>query len=133
MTKVPREQAEEDLTKWLDNKKVFQSMRDEHNDFIQLLTEAIMDGTIAINMEDFKITHNLIMPPEGGKLDKLVYRSRLNDNLLQTHLKGVASNDADARLHAMAAALTDTMKGVISKLDSATDKKIMLAIVTFFS
>lgn len=133
MEKIPREQAEEELTQWLDNKKVFQSMREEHKDFIELLIEALMIGTLSINLEDFKITHTLIMPPESGKLTQLVYRPRLNDNLLQSHLKGVSATDGDARLHAMAAAITDTMKGVISKLDSATDKKIMVAIVTFFS
>lgn len=133
MPKVAKEQAEEELNQWLDHKKVFQTMRDEHKDHIDLLTEALMDGIITINLDDYKITHTLIMPPENGKLTQLVYRSRLNDNLLSTHLKGVSATDGDARLHAMAAALTDTMKGVISKLDSSTDKKIMMAIVTFFS
>lgn len=107
-------------------------MRDEHKDYIDLLVESIMEGHVSIN-EEFKITHRLIMPPEGGKITELIYRSRLNDNLLITHMKGVSATDADGRLHAMAAALTDQVKGVISKLDSATDKKIMLAIVTFFS
>jgi hypothetical protein len=134
MNQVSQEIAEKEVTEWLDYKKVFKSVREENDDKIKLLIEGIMEGVLIFN-EDHTITHKLLMPLTNDRGEETVkelnYRARINDNVLQSHYKGVSPTDGDARLHAVIAGLTDSMKGIIAKLDSL-DKKISVSIAVFF-
>jgi hypothetical protein len=134
MTQIVREVAEAEINKWLDYKKVFASVREKNKDSVELLIEGIMNGTLTLN-EGHQITHQLLVPltGEGGEttVTSLTYKPRLNDKMLQSHMKGVANDDGDMRLLAIISALTGSMKGIVINLDSV-DKKIAVAIAIFF-
>lgn len=132
--KITREQAEAEVTAWLDKKKIFQSTRERLEDNVELLIDAIQEGTLVLNQDDWKFTHTLLHPfgsDESAKITSLVYRSRLNDKLLKPCVQGVKANDADGRLLAYIAALTDQSRGLLESMDSV-DKKIAMAIAVFF-
>lgn len=134
MAKIHREQAEKEVTAWLDKKKVYAETREKYQQYIDILTEALMNGDIVIDENSFVITHKLLF--QVGEQDdtatkELKYLARINDKKIQPHMRGVKSDDADARLNALIAAITDTSKSEISLLDTA-DKRIATAIGIFF-
>lgn len=132
MSVIVKDVAEATINKWLDTKKVFKTTRETNADSINLLIEAVMEGCLTHNESDNSLTHVLLHPQQSEQpVTSLTYKGRLNDNMLQKYLKGVASNDGDARLNAIIAALTDQPRGVINALDSI-DKKISMAIAVFF-
>lgn len=139
--KISREQAEKEVNAWLDKKKVFQETRDRYKDHIEILIEAICNGVLVIDTSSFEITHELLFPLTANEdenvrdpkdLRTLTYRARINDNLVKPHLRGIKGDDADGRLNALLAALTDSSHGIINKIDSA-DKRIATAIGVFFT
>lgn len=134
MNKVAREVAEEEVTSWLDKKKVYESTRETYKDSIETLIDAVCAGDLTLG-DDFKFTHTLLFPIEGENKEiffkELVYVPRLNDKQLKPKLNGVKSGDADGRLNALVAALTSKTREEISNLDTA-DKKISMAIGIFF-
>lgn len=126
---VPREVAEEEITSWLDTKKIYETTRDNNKDNIEILIEGLMRGDLTLS-EKGEFTHNLLHPP-NEEIRSLTYRSRLNDNMLIGPLTGVKSSDGEGRLLAHVSALTNVSKPILKGLDSA-DKKIYLAIAVFF-
>lgn len=126
--KVIKEQAESEIMAWLDKKKIFKAVREASQLEIEILIEAVSDGTITID-DKGSITHFLCFPIKDTI--SIQYKPRLNDNMLRPHLNGVSPRDGDGRLLAYAAALTDMPKGILSELD-AVDKKVMMGIVGFF-
>lgn len=130
--KISRELATQEIEKWLDRKKVYDSTREAYQDSIDLLIEAVMNGDLKLNHETNELTHKLLFPDVfGGGVTEFVYKGRLNDEGLTPHLQGVSPKDADGRLLAHVAALTAQPKGILKKIDSA-DKKIMMSIAVFF-
>ncbi|KKN42128.1 hypothetical protein LCGC14_0716320 [marine sediment metagenome] len=129
--KVQLEQAVEEIDGWLDRKKIFPSAREELKDAIEILVEAISLGYLSLNDKgEFK--QELLFPlKEEQALTHLDYKSRLNDRMLEPHLKGVKAGNGDARIVAYLACLTGQAKGIIKALDTA-DRKITNAIVIFF-
>lgn len=129
--KVTHEVAVEEIEGWLDYKKIYNSTREENKSSIDLLTEAMEVGDLTLNA-DHEFVHKLLVPEAlSNEIQELKYRARLNDNMLKPHLQGVKATDADGRLLAHVAALTNQPKNVLSKLDSS-DKKIMMSIAVFF-
>lgn len=132
MIRVSREVANRELESWLDFKKIFPNSREANADSIDLIEEMISEGVLSIDEETKEITHNLLFEiGEETTINKLVYKARINDKMLNPYLKGVKSNDADGRLTAYIAALTSQHRGVISSMDSQ-DKKISMSIAVFF-
>lgn len=132
MNKVARELAETEVTKWLDTKKVFESVRETYKESVDLLIEAMQNGVLVYNESDNSFTHELLHPLNNEQpVTELKYKGRLNDNDVRPYLKGVAAGDGDARLVSTIAALTGKAKGIISALDTS-DRKITNAIATFF-
>jgi|SRR5882762_3446483 len=133
MGKVNEETALGEVTAWLDKKKIFESSRDSQKESVDILVEAVMNGTLEYHADENEWTQNILVPNAEANTPvlQLRYRSRLNDNILRPYLKGVDSKDGDARLTAILAALTSTPKGIISALDSI-DKKIGMSIAIFF-
>ena len=68
---------------------------------------------------------------DGGKINKLVFKPRLTVGEIHNNLKGIKSNDTDARIYAYIAALTDQPIGVIRSLDTE-DYRVASSIVVFF-
>lgn len=133
--KISREQAETEFTAWLDQKKVFQSVRegDAGKQNIEDCIGFIMAGILEVN-DDGTLKHNLVFPigENSVAVRDLTYKQRLNDKMLQPYLKGVSPSDAFAVFTAYAAAATDQAKSILAVLDSGTDRKVMQAIVFFF-
>ena len=129
MAKVTREQAEKEITSWLDKKKVFDSQREENKASYELLVDAMMEGYLTLDSTTFEFKHKLIEPLT--ETFDLTYKSRMNDKMVKPHLNGVKPTDAEGRLLAYGAALTTMPKAVLEGLDSS-DKKIMIAILVFF-
>lgn len=130
--KVTQEQAEQEINQWLDTKKVYDSVRVEQKANIDLLIEAITRGDLVYNESDNSLKHILIHPIVSEKsTTELTYKGRLNDLDMRPHLKGVASNDGDARVLATIAALTNTPKGILAHLDTI-DRRISNSIALFF-
>ena len=129
MAKVTREVAEQEISAWLDKKKVFQSEREKNKDSYEHLVDAMCEGYLELDDQTFEFTHKLIEPL--NETPSLKYKARLNDKMLKPHLNGLKPTDAEGRLLAYGAALTTQPKAVLEGLDSA-DKKIMMAILVFF-
>lgn len=130
--KVSRELAEQEVTQWLDEKKVFQSTREAYKDSIDLLVDAICEGVLKYDGDKKKFIHTLLFPLGGEiPITELIYKQRLTDKELRPNLNGVKQGDGDGRLNAYVAALTSTNKEIVANLDSA-DKKIAMAISIFF-
>lgn len=132
--KISREAADAELTQWLNQKKVFQSVRDSDagKQNIDDMIGFVMQGVIEIN-DDGTLKHNLIFPlGENLAVKELTYKQRLNDKMVQPYLKGVSPSDPFQIFIAYAAAATDQPKNILNALDSGTDKKVMQSIVFFF-
>jgi|SRR6478609_1964830 len=133
--KISREAAEAEFNAWLDQKKVFQSVRegDAGKQNIEDMIGFIMQGVIEVN-DDGTLKHNLVFPLGENSLAirDLTYKQRLNDKMIQPYLKGVSPSDAFGVFLAYAAAATDQPKNILNALDSGTDRKVMQAIVFFF-
>lgn len=132
MEKIVREQAEAEVKAWLDKKKVFEETRDRYKDYIEIITEAIINGVLMLEPTKHEFTHNLLFPlGDDAGVTALTYMLRVNDKQVAPHMRGVKADDADGRLNALIAAITKQSKAVISLLDSA-DKRIATAIGIFF-
>lgn len=124
--------AAKDLESWLDYKKIFETTKDANEQNITFLVEMISEGVLSIDQDTFEITHTLLFEiGEDHKISELKYKPRLNDRMLLPKMKGIAANDADGRLSAHIAALTNQPMGIIKSLDSI-DKKIGSSIAVFF-
>jgi len=134
MAKINREQAETEVTAWIDKKKVYAETREKYQQYIDIMIEALANGDIVIDQDTFEIKHTLLFQigeQEDTAQKALKYVPRINDKKIQPHMRGVKSDDADARLNALIAAITNTSKADISLLDTA-DKRIATAIGIFF-
>jgi hypothetical protein len=132
MGKIAREVAIEEIDSWLDKKKVYESTRETHKDSIDVLIDAVVNGDLTLDEKTNELRHKLLFPDAvNNAITELVYKPRLNDQLVRPHLNGIKNNDGDGRLIAHTAALTSQSKNILSQLDSA-DKKIMMSIVVFF-
>lgn len=131
MDKITREVAEAEVNSWLDYKKIGQEKRETYKKNIDNMVEAIMDGWLMLQ-EDKTFKHLLKFEVgEEKKVTELSYTPRITVSKINTAMKGVPSNDGDARILAYAHALTGTAKGILSKLDTE-DYNISQAIVLFF-
>lgn len=126
--KVSLDVAQEEVSEWLDHLRITPQLRQTHKDMLDTLIEAVSLGYVEVN-EDKTLKQNLQFP--DGDLTELVWKSRLNDYMLEPYLKGVKTSDGDARILAYKAALTGVLKVRIQKLDS-TDQRIANSIVVFF-
>ncbi len=127
---VDKETATKEIESWLDKKKVYEVTRESQKDSIDILIEGIMNGDLSLDEKTNEFIHKLLVPDSAG-ITEMKYRARLNDAMLRPYLNGVKSGDADGRLLAYTAALTQQPKNILSALDTA-DKKIMMSIAIFF-
>jgi len=123
--------ARAEVDRWLDAKRVNEKQRKTNSESIDHLVDAFADGTLVLN-DDNKIAMNLTWEVgEGGKITKLEFKPRLRVGEIHNNMKGIKSTDADARILAYIATLTDQPSGVISQLDTE-DYRVASSIVVFF-
>lgn len=130
---ISREQAEKEIESWLDTKRIFLSQREENQEQINYLVEAISKGILVLNQESNVLTQTLeyVMEDDGEQITSISYKPRINDLMLKPYMVGVKASDNFAVQNAYIACITEKNKPFISKLDSI-DKKIANAIVVFF-
>lgn len=135
MGKVSREVAVSEVNRWLDAKKLSDKKRESKAANIEMLVDSIEEGVLYLN-EDNVFVHVLKFPIEStdGKVafDKFEYKLRINMALLNMHLAGVKSDDADGRMVAFISALTAKPKDIVKKLDTE-DNSVAQAIAVFFA
>lgn len=133
MTKIPLDQATNEVHAWLDYKRIPANRRESLQSMVDNLANAIADGVVVINDKN-QIEHMLIFELEGetGGIQKLIYKSRLSDADLEPYKRTLKGTDFDSTLKRTILALTGQPLGVINRLDSSTDKGIAESIAVFF-
>lgn len=130
---MPIEQAEAEVTAWLDKKKITNTRRSNAKTIIENLVEAVQYGTLSIS-GDGAITHTLAFPVEDGKgqtlLSALVYTRTTTDETVKAY-DALRINIPETQLMALVSVLTKQPYGYITKLDS-TDLNISKCIAVFF-
>lgn len=131
MNKVSKEVAENEVTSWLDFKKVNQKKRDLYRDNIDTLVDAICDGCLILD-ENKIFIHKLKFPiGEEEIFSELKYKPRAKVSTIQVCLQNVKATDADGRICGYMAALTGVDRNIIKQQDTE-DYEIGRAIVLFF-
>lgn len=129
--KVSKEISISEVNAWLDYKKVSDKKREAQKEQIEVIQDAISDGTLTLN-EDRSFTHHLKFPiGKDVTIISLEYKPRVAMQTIHSHLQGVKPTDGDGRLCAYVAALTSKPKDVIKSLDTE-DYNISQAIALFF-
>lgn len=129
MSLVNMDTAREEINAWLDEKKVRESKREKFKEHIETLALAVSDGLLTRKEETNELVQKLQFPV--GTLNELVFKPRLNNEMLRPFLKNIAHDDASARLNAYVSALTTQTTGLISKIDTE-DIDISQTIAVFF-
>lgn len=134
MAKVSQEQAEKEITSWLDAKKISQTKREAKKDAVEALVNAMIDGELILNAADMTFQQSLKFPLRGDKdagLAKLTYKSRLSTQQMQACLKGAKLGDGIGVIISVIACLTGELDQSIKLLDTE-DLSIGQSIATFF-
>lgn len=125
---VSIEVATKDIERWLDSKRISERNRTRQKDEIESLISGVCDGILIVN-EDATITQKLLFPINGTS--ELKFKNRITDTQLRPYLKNIPATDIYAQLTGYIAALTETLGGVISLLDTE-DRRYARAIALFF-
>lgn len=125
------ETAQQDIQKWLDFKKVSEKKRENLNDSIEAITNAICEDKLILT-ESNEFVQKLSFPVGEEKIiDSLKYKPRITIGNIQDNMKNVKPGDSDGRISAYIAALTGQPTAVIKKMDSE-DYSVAQAIAIFF-
>ena len=128
---INKQQAEQEIDSWLDNKGVRPKKREDYNASIEMLVDAISEGDLVLN-EDYTLTQKLKQPTSGdAPITSLTYKARLTVGEVKRKMENVKPGDADARIIALVSALTTQPKAVIEALDT-DDYGIAQNIALFF-
>jgi hypothetical protein len=133
---ISKEVATEEVTKWLDLKRIRDNKREASKPYIDEMVYAIMDGSLVLK-ENNGFTQKLLFPVKikGENGDEMIkeinFMPRMAIGELNIQLKKVDAEDNDARLLMHIVALTLENTGVIKKLETS-DYKTAQAITMFF-
>lgn len=132
MEVIDKEKAEQEISEWLDHKKVSEKGRENRKAQIETLVEFIMSGDLILEPDTKKFIHKLKFPLEGEKpVKELTYAPRIFMKTVHQRLTGIKSDDGDGRVCAYVSALTSIPMAVIRQLDTE-DYKVCEAIAIFF-
>ena len=132
MSALSPEVAMQEIEKWLDHKKVSASKRESNQEAIKSLAEEISSGSMVLDDTTFNLVYKIkYQSVTEAPVKELIFKPRLNIGAVYNHLQGIKPTDADGRLFAYAAALTNNPKEVIKKLD-IDDWNVVQAVVVFF-
>jgi F420-0:gamma-glutamyl ligase-like protein len=123
--------ARAEVEKWLEFKRVKDRHRESNSETIDHLVEAFEDGTLILDDDHNIIMHLTFGVGEGEKIQTLKFKPRLKVGEIHNSMKGIKSTDADARILAYIATLTEQPIGVIRQLDTE-DYRISSSMVVFF-
>lgn len=130
--KIDFETAEKNVTSWLDAKSVEADEREEKQQFIKTLINAVRRGNLVINDTTFEITQTLKFPvvTNIATINELKYKARAACGELHAGTRNI--NGVNMAVYvAYAVALTSELKANLDRLDSE-DFKVLQAITSFF-
>lgn len=127
--KINYDTASEDVTRWLDAKKISEKKRQALSTMSDNMIDAIMEGKLIVE-DDNTLTQILDFPDAGT--EKLSYKLRISPIDLEGPKKLVKGDSWDDNLTRTIMAITNTNVNVVRKLDSSTDRAIAESIATFF-
>lgn len=124
--------AMKEVEKWLDFKKVSLKKREEYENNIESLAEAISMGDVVLEADTHVLIQKLKFPlGKDGTVKELKFQPRLDVDTLHINLEGLKATNGDGRLLAHVCALTGQTKGVCKKLDTE-DYGLSKGIASFF-
>lgn len=131
---VSRDAAVNEINKWLDYKRIRDARRDENEDNIEVLVEAMMYGDL--RKEGNQLVQKLIEPlgAAGSEVEEITYDARVKQSKImnvQTRNK-VKANDHQALMVCYVAAITGESFGLIKTMVTE-DWRIAQSIVLFFT
>ena len=123
--------ATAEIDKWLDHKRINEKKREDQKSTIDSLIDAVRFGMLTVD-EDFNLVQKLYFPiGNNQEVEELKYKPRIGVGTVHRHLKGLKADDADGRLAAYVAALTNSTKAQIAALDTE-DYGVGQSIAIFF-
>lgn len=131
---MSREMAAQEITKWLDYKKVKETQRETNKAQVDTLVDAMQCGSLIMDNSSFSLTQKLDVPDTINALiggDTLTFKARISIGELQRASTNVKATDFDGKITSYIAALTGKAFSHIQKMDSE-DYKIGQAIAVFF-
>ena len=131
---ISREKATQEITVWLDYKKVKDSQREANKAQVDALIDGVQCGNLSMNETTFALTQKLDVTDNISTLiggDSLTFKARCCIGELQRASANVKAIDFDGKITAYIAALTGNSFSHIQKMDSE-DYKIGQAIAVFF-
>ena len=134
MPKIALDVAKKEAQKWLDHKRIKPKKREALSDQIDTIVDGISDGSLILE-KNHNFTYTLSFPlknSDGEETVKtLTFKPRISVKEITARMKGVKSNDADARVLGYIAALIDQPSALLSEMDTE-DNSIAQAFATFF-
>jgi hypothetical protein len=128
---VNEEVSQQEITNWLDFKRVKPSSRENYKGAIDELANAITEGYLSLD-ENFNLTLKLIFPITNEiSTTELVFKPRVKIGEIQKAMQGTKSDDAQGMILAIVSCLTNKPKQLIKELD-VEDYGICQNIALFF-
>jgi hypothetical protein len=120
-SKVSRDAAEQDVSNWLDYRKMNDSKRESlQKDVIDPLIAAVEEGLLVVN-DDFTLTQKFKFPimdkDNAVDLSSVTYSARLQYRDVKRHLKNIKSDDGIGMIHAHRCGLTDQPMAKVELFD----------------
>ncbi|HTH58231.1 MAG TPA: phage tail assembly protein [Cyclobacteriaceae bacterium] len=132
---VSLEVASAEVSKWLDSKKISQAKRENKlAGNIEILTNAIADGSLVMNPDDFTFEQTLKFPLQADgqpEVPKLKFKNRLKVGSIQNGMAGNRPGDMIANVNTVIAALVSLPKELVKLLDTE-DYEVASNIAFFF-
>lgn len=125
---LTREKSLKEVEKWLDAKRLRPSVREEHKEAIEGMTECFELGIFSMDEETNVITHKLVFE---GSISELKYKTRINSAEFSKYNQKVKQGDTQGFINAKIACLTGQNTSIIANLDHE-DLKIASYITIFF-
>jgi hypothetical protein len=132
---LAQEVANDEVSKWLDSKKISQAKRQNKlSGNIEILANAIADGSLVMNADDFTLEQTLKFPLQADgqpEVSKLKFKNRLKVGSIQNGMTGNKPGDMIANVNTVISALVSQPKELVKLLDTE-DYEVASNIAFFF-
>jgi len=111
--------ATQDVTEWMDLKRMKPRQRESNSETIDELIQDTMSGQLSFDHDKMKVVQHLLFPiGKNEDVKTIEYDYRINTGKLNNHLKQVKAADVDGRFLAHITALSGVNSGIVSKMDT---------------
>lgn len=132
MSKIAREVAENEVKAWLDFKNIKDKKRDENQDSIDSIIDAVCDGLITID-SDFVLTQKLMFPiGSKGEITQLSFKPRMKLSTVRICTQGIKTTDSLGFAGGYISAATGEDRNIINSMEM-DDFVLSQSVVIFFA